>query len=172
MSIVLGAYYRGVPRTQFEALEAVLQGVVSQLHTLASGLKVREGEDSVLKANGDIRLLRDMSAGWWAIMEWEHPYADSPVRENRSLMRFRVFAKRGDVPVKIAKGFEAGKVPWEALEKEFLHGRCDMYFDMRRTSRARGWSGSLHRIDLQHPLLFVLLNAWKREAKEAEASTL
>lgn len=149
MGLIYGAYYYGLPEDQKEALEGVAQATVNRLFLLSDRIKNVAMTAPTFFGDADYKISQtdnelhytDISAGWWAVIQIVH---------DRSGLRFRVFARQGEMPSPLPT--------WKQLEEEFLYGRADLYLDVLR-SEDGSWYGPLHLINYQHPLLLNLQNA-------------
>jgi len=153
--------YMGLPASQRDALEAISQVTVEELFSMAQQVWDRISEegkrsfgdhDTTMTAklvgeptrNGSPfkRLsIRDHSAGWWAVLQWAHPY-----KTELGVTDFWFHAGSGHTPAE----------DWEVFPDDQAFGRCRLHMQARRDNTEDPWTCSTHTLDFKHPLLYIL----------------
>jgi len=165
--IVTKSYYYGLPEDQVAALEAVTQATVDELYEHATVLWDRVSQekgkkhdfgdyDYTLRADTikeDIECasitvkrlrLQDHSAGWWAVLQWGHPYDDRPDRVD-----FWFHSNQGRAP----------KPDWKKFRDDWSFGKCDLHIQAIRSNAGEPWYAPVHTLNFKVPLLFHLRQA-------------
>lgn len=161
MSLCYKSYFYGTPDNVLPQLEAVYQGTLDALLSAAMKIadKQKSGEQTWYndvdyaitctqskvgwqKLPGMLMCLEDVSAGWWAALQWAD---DGTI--------FNLHTQSGKLPKKLPT--------WKKLEEVMLYGKTNFHFQASRSKDEddSGWYCPLNRVDLQHPLLLHLNNA-------------
>lgn len=151
--LVSGNFY-GLPRALRPDMERVLQGTLDALFAAATQIHARGGgsdEDSFIERTPNGIVVNDISAGWWAVLEWSRPY---PVT-SPDILDFWIHSKFGKRPKRLN---------WSRLDDQFMNDRCCYHVQARKMGADKWWSCPLHKIDLSHPLLLVLTGLEERRS--------
>lgn len=173
MALVYKATHYGLPDDQIAAYDAVLQAAVHALFERANRMwdqlqaqpkKTGEFHSTTMKASqythphtkpkGKRLMVTCHNAGWWAVLQWAHPYPDtSPERVD-----FWVYGAQGSPK----------RIDWDKFQHNAGVGKADLYLQAVSGNGKWHTPGSYHTIDLKHPLLFQLRMA-ELEIEEAVA---
>lgn len=149
--------YYGVPLEHRPALETIVQAIVQSLYDQA----VRVYKDPELDvwncsvyrsspSKGCQRLrIVNHSCGYWAIIEYEHPFPDQ--EKYAEWVDLRVFVSTSGTPQR--------PVNWRTYCNLALDGgnACALYIEARKVDD--GWTASAHKMSFTHPLLHTLIEA-------------
>jgi hypothetical protein len=151
--MLVSSNFYGLPRALRPDMERVLQGTLDAIFAAATQIHARGGgcdEDSFIEKTSNGIRITDISAGWWAVLAWTHPY-----KHDLGILDFWIHSNFGKPPE---------EVDWEKLDQEFMEGRCCYHVQARRMGDGKPWSSPLHKIDLSHPLLLVITGLAERRS--------